>query len=142
MWWMVALLAALFWGINYTLTEKILSNIAPVTLLALEALVSALTFSIMAYFSSWPNDRMVLINNPKILWLTIIETIVVLAASFCIVFSISSKNATVTSVIELIYPLFIVFFTWLFFGENHLSVPVVVGGILIFVGVLVISLNA
>ena len=139
MWLLFALLAALLWGINYTLTEKILRYISPMTLLALEMLAGAAMFCSIAYFTSWQKDKLTLSSNPQIVWLTLIEIGVVLFASFFIVVSINGKNATVAGIIEIIYPLFIILFSWLFFGENHVSLSVLIGGTLIFAGVLIIG---
>lgn len=44
MWLVFAITAALLWGLNYSLAEKVLQSISPVTLLALEMLVGAIVF--------------------------------------------------------------------------------------------------
>ena len=140
MWLTYALIAALLWGLNYTLAEKILHSISPVTLLALEMLTGAIVFSLISYFTTIKKDMSLLITEPKVLWLTLAEVVIVLVASFFIVSSIRLKNATVAGVVELIYPLFTILFTWVLFQENHLSSSVILGGLLIFFGVLIISL--
>jgi drug/metabolite transporter (DMT)-like permease len=139
MWIIYAIFAALLWGINYSLAEKILKSISPPTLLALEMLAGALVFSAISYFTTMKQDMGLLLTEPKILWLTITEIIVVMLASFFIVSSIQFKNATVAGILELIYPLFTILFTWLFFGQSHVNMSVIIGGLLIFIGVLIIS---
>lgn len=139
MWVVYAIFAAILWGINYTLAEKILRSISTFTLLALEMLLGAVVFAALSYFTTMKRDIMVLQTEPKILWLTLAEIAVVLLASYFIATSIQAKNATVAGIIELIYPLFTILFTWLFFGENHIDTSVIIGGILIFMGVLMIS---
>ncbi|MBX3709697.1 MAG: DMT family transporter [Gammaproteobacteria bacterium] len=139
MWLTFAILAAILWGLNYALAEKILQNISPVTLLALEMLVGAICFISISFFTDLKADLITLATQPKIRWLTIAEVLVVLIASYFIVISIHRKDATVAGIVELIYPLFIIFFTWLFFHENHLNIPVLIGGTLILIGVFVIS---
>jgi len=141
MWVVYAIIAAVFWGMNYALTEKVLHSIAPVTLLALEMFVGTLVFSVASYFTTWAQDKVTLASQPDVFWLTIAEIVVLLLGSFFIIISIYSKNATVAGIIELIYPLFIILFTWLFFGENHVNASVVIGGMFIFVGVLIIGLT-
>ncbi|WED43264.1 DMT family transporter [Legionella cardiaca] len=140
MWLVFAITAALLWGLNYSLAEKILQSISPVTLLAFEMLIGGFLFFIISYFTSFRRDLALLIAEPTVLWLTITEIIIVIAASFFIVCSIQFKNATLAGIIELIYPLFIILFTWLLFGENHVDLSVIIGGALIFIGVLVISI--
>lgn len=60
-------------------------------------------------------------------------------ANLFIVYSIQVKDATAAGIVELIYPLFTILFTWLLFRENHITAPVILGGGLIFAGVLLIS---
>ena len=141
MWLTFALFAALLWGLNYALAEKVLYSIAPTTLLALEMLCGAVFFSIISYFTDLKKDLISLSNEPRLLWLTVAEVIIVLIASYFIVSSIRLKNATVAGIIELIYPLFTIFFTWFLFQENHLNWPVILGGCFIVCGVLIISLS-
>lgn len=141
MWLVFAITAALLWGLNYSLAERVLQSISPVTLLALEMLVGALVFLLMSYFTTFKKDITLLMTDSNLLWLTILEVIIVLAASFFIVYSIQFKNATLAGIVELIYPLFIILFTWLLFGENHIDASVIIGGTLIFIGVVFISLS-
>lgn len=140
MWLIFAITAAILWGLNYSLAEKILHDISAITLLALEMLIGAILFCTIAYFTTFKRDLSILAHQPKVFWLTSAEIFIVLLASFFIVYSIQFKNATLAGIIELIYPLFIIFFTWVFFGENHVDISVIAGGLLIFTGVLLISL--
>jgi len=51
----------------------------------------------------------------------------------------AGKNATLAALVELCYPIFTVFFTWFLFQQNHLTPSVIVGGTLIFAGIIIIS---
>jgi len=139
MWLTYAILAAIFWGLNYALAERILHSISPVTLLAMEMLVGGVFFFVISYFTTLKTDVVILTTQLNVLWITLVEIIIVLAASFFIVSSILGKNATVAGIVELIYPLFTILFTWLFFHENHVNLPVIIGGGFILVGVFLIS---
>lgn len=139
MWIIYALLAAILWGFNYSLSERILNNLSPITLLAFEMAVGAVVFSIASYFTNLKEDWQNLITVPNLLWLTLLEILVLLLASVCIMVSIRAKNATAAGIIELMYPLFTIFFSWALFRENHVNSSVVSGGILIFFGVLLMS---
>lgn len=141
MWLVFAIIAALLWGLNYSLTERILQSISPITLLALEMLTGAFIFSVISYFTTFRRDLALLMTDRHLLYITLLEIVTVIAANFFIVSSIQFKNATLAGIIELIYPLFIILFTWLLFGENHVDGTVIVGGILIFIGVLFISIH-
>ncbi|MBV9575345.1 MAG: DMT family transporter [Gammaproteobacteria bacterium] len=139
MWILYALLAAILWGLNYSLAEKILHSISPITLLSIEMFFGAILFFIISYFTHFKTDFHTLLTQTNILILTLVEVAVILLASYFIVKSINSKDATVAGIIEIIYPLFTVLFTWLLFGENHINLPVIIGGSLILVGVAIIS---
>lgn len=140
MWLTYAVLAAILWGLNYSLAEKILNSISPASLLALEMLFGGVLFSVISYFTTMKKDLQLLSNDHTVLWLTVAEITVVLFASYFIASSIHLKNATLAGIIELIYPLFTILFTWFLFGEHHLNASVIIGGSLIFAGALIISL--
>ena len=141
MWLVCAIIAAILWGLNYTLAEKILHHISPMTLLAFEMLIGAISFFVLSYFMTLKEDIAAVISQSNLLLIIILEIVVVLIANFLIVYSIQAKNATVTGFVELIYPLFTIFFTWILFHENHLSKEVMIGGGLIMIGVYLISLS-
>lgn len=140
MWLFFALSAALLWGLNYALAERVLNQLSATTLLAFEMGLGALIFGTLAYFGDFAADWKLLKQSPDLAWLTFFEVTIVTIASACIVFSIQAKNATAAGLIELIYPLFIILFSWILFGENHLSPQVIAGGIAIIFGVVLLSL--
>lgn len=55
--------------------------------------------------------------------------------------AIGEKNATLASLIEISYPFFVALFAWLFFREVQVSVPTIVGGLMILGGVTVVFLS-
>lgn len=139
MWLTFAILAAVLWGLNYTIAERLLQSISPVTLLAFEMVVGSIIFIIAAYFTNLKSDTTTLITHRATLVLTIIEIITVVMANLFIVYSIRYKNATVAGMVELTYPLFTILFTWLLFRENHVNFPVALGSLFIILGVVLIS---
>lgn len=139
MWIMYALFAAILWGLNYSLNERILSSISTLTLLAIEMTAGAIIFSSLSYFSSFKQDWQTMINEPNLFILIAIEALVLTLASLFIVISIQAKNATAAGIIELIYPLFTIFFSWVLFQKYHVNASVIVGGFFIFLGVILIS---
>jgi drug/metabolite transporter (DMT)-like permease len=54
---------------------------------------------------------------------------------------ITGKNATLASLIEMTYPLFVVLFTYLFYRQMYITPSVFVGGMLILVGAGLIIYN-
>lgn len=139
MWFIYALVAAILWGLNYSLSEKVLQHISPLTLLALEMVSGGIIFLITVFLFGFRTDLITLKEQPYVLWLTVFNIMAVLVASLFIVYSIQTKNATVAGIIELIYPLFTIFFTWLLFNQLHINLQVILGGSLIIAGVIVIS---
>jgi drug/metabolite transporter (DMT)-like permease len=139
MWFVFAICAAILWGFNYALAEKILNNISPVTLLALEMIIGAVIFTGISFFTTMKKDMEVLSADSNLLLLTLTEVAIVLIASYFIAVSITLKNATIAGIVELTYPIFTILFTWFIFNQIHVNFSVIIGGLLIFIGVLVIS---
>lgn len=142
MWILTALGAALLWGLNYSLNERIFQGkIAPVTLLALQALVGSvvfLAFGARGGVIRADLERLSLDSRTAaVVGLCLLTGV---GANYLISLSIQSRNATVAGLIELSYPVFTVAFTWLLFGQNHMTPTVLLGGLLIVAGALVIGL--
>ena len=64
-----------------------------------------------------------------------------LAGSVLLFLSISGKNATLASLIEISYPVFVALFAFVLFRDLHLNISAVLGGMLVFAGVAVIVMN-
>ena len=139
MWIIYALTAAILWGLNYSLSERILASISAYSLLALEMIFGGIFFAFLSYLGPWKKDLQILASDSQVLKYTLIEILVLTIASFCIVVSIREKNATAAGIVELLYPLFTIGFSWFLFRENHVDTSVIIGGILIFIGVVLIA---
>jgi uncharacterized membrane protein len=135
MWFVFAILAAVFWGMSYVFLEQILKHISVPTALAVNMVVAALVVTLYALLSgSFKSDLSVITSSRYVLFLVIAGIAVSLAADFFIAFSVDAKNATLAGFIEISYPFFIVLFSFLFFKENHLTLGSALGGIFIFLG--------
>ena len=139
MWFTFAIFAAILWGFNYALAEKILNSISPITLLALEMTIGAILFTGISFFTTMKRDIQTLTTDSSLLLLTGAEIAIVLIASYFIATSITLKNATIAGIVELTYPIFTIIFTWFLFNQVHVNFSVILGGLLIFIGVLVIG---
>lgn len=140
MWFIFAITAAVFWGINYSLAEKIGERISLISLLAMEMALGTILVGIYAYFTTLKTDLNALWADPTLMKLTVVEITIVMLANVAIVLSIQSKNATTAGLIELSYPLFTMLFTWLLFHQHHLNLATIVGSVLIGLGVVCVSL--
>lgn len=141
MWLIYALLAAIIWGLNYTLDERIFkSSISPLTLLAMQAWAAAIIFTTLAGLSSLKNDLTIITTHRFVFYIILAALFTATAGNFFIAISIQAKNATLAALIEESYPIFTILFGFLLFKQNYLSPSVLIGGSLIILGVGVISL--
>lgn len=139
MWLLYALFAAVLWGFEYTFAEKVLKYISVPVFLALELFVASIILAIMAWISgAWQKDVMILSSSSRVSLFFVLGIIAFTTANVLICTAIQSKNATLSSLIEISYPLFIALMTWLLFRENELSWNVGIGGALIFSGLFII----
>lgn len=141
MWLIYALSAAIIWGLDYTLGEEIFKKrISPVSLLAMEMFLGSIALGIIAYFTQLKADINILMSDRSALWLFLAILVTFNLGNFLIFCSIQAgKNATLVALVELCYPIFTILFSWFLFQQNHLTPSVIIGGILIFTGIAIIS---
>lgn len=140
----MALGAAVAWGLGYTLDERLMkSGLTPAVLMIAHM---AVTFPLYLYYALSHGDPMkelgVILSDKKIIIILIISSIAILGGNFLILYSIHEKNATLASMIEISYPFFIAFFSWLFFKDLQFNAWTMLGGILVFCGIGVILLKS
>jgi drug/metabolite transporter (DMT)-like permease len=136
MWTLYAIIAAILWGLDYALTEKVLHSIRFPVLLGIELFFGFLTMVGIAIFTgSYKADWAGVFSSNRTLLFVVAIVVAFNVANTFIVLSIGDKNATLSGLIEISYPLFIALITWLVFKENNLSVGTVVGGLFILTGV-------
>jgi drug/metabolite transporter (DMT)-like permease len=142
MWIIYSIVAAIFWGLDYTLTGKVLEKIQFSTLLTIELFFGFLAMlGLMLASGSYTNDLpILLISSKKTVAYIALIVICFNIANVLIVLSISKGNATLSGLIEISYPLFIAGFSWLLFGEVTVNLGTSLGGGLILLGVLAIYL--
>jgi drug/metabolite transporter (DMT)-like permease len=139
-WYVTAIGAALVWGVHYPLVDHALKKLSLVSVLLLTALpivVLALFFhrTLAADYAVWTT----LDTGPRIRVLALALTS--LLGSVLLFLSIAGKNATLASLIEISYPMFVAVFAWLLFREIHVNPSVIIGGLLVFAGVVMIIWN-
>lgn len=138
-WYVTALGAAVVWGIHYPLVDHALKRLSLSGVLLLTALpillLPLITRGLGADLAalramSWG-------ERAPILALAFTS----LTGSVLLYLSISGKNATLASLIEITYPVFVALFAFLLFRQMHLNATVIVGATLVFAGVAVIILG-
>jgi uncharacterized membrane protein len=136
MWVVLALLASFFWGVSYFFAEHVYRHISVLTSLAISCVVGVFVFGLLAYFTGYLHrDVSVLLTSGRTSLMLIIGISAAITAEILIGFSIASKNATLSGLIEISYPLFIVLVGYILIRENNLNIPTAFGGLLIFLGV-------
>ncbi len=139
-WYVTAFAAAVVWGIHYPLLDNALRRLSILTVLALPSvgvLVVAPFFSrtLHSDYIAWM--AMTWRERAPILAMMVTS----LLGSVLLFASIHSKNATLTSLIEISYPFFVAIFAYLLFHEVQFNISVVAGAVLIFSGVALIILS-
>jgi len=132
-WYVYAFSASLIWGVHYVLLGRALTTISPISLYWLPTI--PLTLFLPFYYKTLIQDYHNLLqatNDVKISAGIVMFTSVI--ASLLLYKAIHSSNASLASLIEITYPVFVVIFAMVIFGENHLSSTVMVGGSLIMLG--------
>lgn len=139
-WYASAIGAALVWGIHYPLLDHALKRLSLFTVLFLTVLPMLLAAPF--YYSLLATDAGVF---ARLGWVERLPILLIpftsLAGAVLLFLAISDKNATLASLIEISYPVFVVFFAWLLFRQVHLNASVLAGSALVFAGVALIILN-
>jgi drug/metabolite transporter (DMT)-like permease len=140
MWILLAVLASMFWGINYMIGEQIYKNVSVTTYLGIICLVAAVIMFILSYtVGGLKDDVIAILSSKKLELLVFFGAVTFIAAELLIGFSIQAKNATFAGLLEISYPIFIAIFSLLFLKETQISISAIIGGFFIFAGITVIS---
>ena len=132
--YLYAIGAAVTWGLMYAIDGKILEKFSPMNLLFIQCfLLAIVTLPFFILGNGWAD-----LTKNRAVWPLIALTILLaVIANFWILKSIQLLGATTASSFEISYPFFVAIFSMLLFGAR-LSLPVVMGGMLIFLGSIVI----
>ncbi len=143
MWIIYALGAAILWGINYSVSGRVLERgVSPFTLFLLDLIFGLLTIGAFVLASGRTKNVLSEVRSLGPNWpLLLVVMSCVTAAGLLSFMAIGAKNATLASLIEISYPLFVAFFAWLFFREVQWSWPTILGGMMTLGGVAVVYLG-
>ena len=137
-WYATALAAAVVWGVHYPLIDFALRRISPFSVLVLTVVG---VVALMPWFApELAQDAATLKRLPwreRLPIAAIALTSVV--GSLLLFISIGAKNATLASLIEISYPVFVALFAYLLFREWHFNAGVAAGAVLVFAGVALIA---
>lgn len=143
LWIILSLTAAALWGLDYALTEKALTRVSIPTLMILHLIATIIVVIIYAIIKGGIlNDFNTILSDKKLSLLILVAVVSSAIAGVLIYASIVAKNAALSGLIEISYPIFIIIFSYLIFGQSHLTKSVIIGGIMIFAGVATIYLGS
>ena len=136
----LAVLAAVLWGLTYCLDERVLANRSVFKLYFLHCLCgAAVAAAVMLLQGVSPAGLFSFDTAKSSLPLVGLTLLTATAAALSILGSIQLLGADKSAVLEISYPLFVALFSVLLF-QGQLQLPVVIGGAFIFVGSAIIVL--
>ncbi len=139
-WYLAAIGAAIIWGIHYPLIDFAMKRISVYTVLLISVL--PVLFLMPVFIRDLARDVDVfklLPTNEQ--WLVAATGLTSTLGAVLLYLSVNSKNATLASLIEITYPLFVVLFAYLFFRQVHVNTSVILGGLMILIGAGLIIYN-
>jgi drug/metabolite transporter (DMT)-like permease len=143
MWFVYALMAAVIWGISYAASGRVIERgVSPLVFFSLyAAMASVLGFGVLALtgrLGSLSSE----VKSLGVDWPWLVVAMVTSGVGALLIYmAIGEKNATLASLIEISYPLFVGFFAWRFFRETQFNLAAVLGGAMILTGIVVIYLG-
>lgn len=143
MWFVYALAAAVIWGISYAASGRVIgrgvSALTFFTLYASTGLVMGLVaLASTGRLGTLPTELRGVGRDWPWLAVAIVSSGV---GALLIYMAIGEKNATVASLVEISYPLFVALFAWVFFRETQFNGVTIVGAALILSGVGVVFIG-
>ena len=140
MWILYSLAASVLWALTYVLNDQIFRKISIATTLSVAMFFGFLaTLALALVTKSAQADFRVLTASRETALLLLAATTTFVIADILGAMAIQSKNASLMSLIEISYPVFISLFAWLLFRESQLTVASAIGGAFILVGVAIVS---
>ena len=132
-WYLAALGAAVTWGVYYPLVDMALKRISLFSVILLSMIPVFLALPL--FLKTVSND----IETVKLLpaseqWIIYSLGLIGLFGEVMVYLAITGKNATLASLIEMTYPIFVVLFAYVFYRQMHVTASVFVGGLMVLVG--------
>lgn len=128
--------AAVVWGLVYAIDQKVLIGIKPMTLVFINSILMAIMVLPFLFFSNGSIKQALLLD--KNTWMLIIATTALAGlANFFIFSGIKNLDASTASIIEIMYPFFVVLFSFIIFKSSP-NIYFFLGGALVFIGTAII----
>ena len=139
-WYVTAIGAAIAWGIHYPLIDFAMKRLSIYGVLLLSVIPLVLLMPLFLRELASDVDAFKLLPG-KEQWMILAIAVTSTAGAVLLYLSVSNKNAALASLIEITYPVFVIFFAYILFRQVHLSLSVIFGGLLILSGSVIIIYN-
>lgn len=133
-WWGYALLSAACWGIQYMLLEALFRRVNFAGTFTFVSLANGLMVGAIMFAVYPKQDWSQLRQSWSVMGMVLLYLLAGSGAYLFNAFAIRDKNATLASLLEISYPLFIILFTALFLRKVHLNAMGFVGALLVLAG--------
>jgi drug/metabolite transporter (DMT)-like permease len=133
-WWGYALLSAACWGIQYVLMETLFRRVDFAAAFSFLSLANGILVAAILWILYPRQNWWRLGESWSVIWLVVLYLVFGTGAYLFNALAINQKNATLASLLEISYPLFIILFTAIFFRQMHLDLIGMTGAALIFIG--------
>lgn len=139
-WYVAALGAAITWGIYYPLVDMALKRISVYSVILLSMIPVLLVMPL--FLKTVNNDIETVKSLPTSeQWTIAALGLIGLFGEVMVYLAITGKNATLASLIEMTYPVFVVLFAYVFYRQMHVTASVFIGGLMILIGAGLIIYN-
>ncbi len=133
-WWIYALISAACWGAQYVLMESLFRKVDFAAAFSFLSLMNGILVSAI-FWVLYPRQNWAkLWESWPTIWMMILYLLFGTGAYLFNALAINEKNATMASLLEISYPLFIILFTLIFLRELHLNAAGLAGAVLILAG--------
>lgn len=144
-WIIYGLVASILWGSSYAASGPILrSKMAPLVFYFCYSFVGMLVAAVVLVAGG---KGVLLVSQVRELerrdacWF-LFSLVSASVGAWMTYQAVGAKNASLASMIEISYPLFVMIFTWIFFREMELNTMTFMGGCFVILGVLLIMKNS
>ncbi len=134
--YILAIGAAITWGMVYTLDQKIMDKLSPLSLLFVSYLISILV-TLPLMFLEKGSFQSILNAGKNNLGLLLISTLLTVMANILILSSVKILNASAASILEISYPVFVVLFSYLLY-KSVINWQFALGAALVLAGTIII----
>ena len=133
-WWIYALISAACWGAQYVLMETLFRKVDFAAAFSFLSLANGILVSAILWVLYPRQNWAKLGESWPVIWMIILYLIFGTGAYLFNGLAIKEKNATMASLLEISYPLFIILITLIFLRQIHLNAAGLAGAVLILAG--------